>query len=78
MNPMPPVVGTAELSDRWGITPSAAGQVADRDGFPKPEILRQGRVWLLADVEMWEQDRIAAGLPLPGQRPRGPEPQGGR
>lgn len=86
MSPLPPVVGVAELAERWGISRAAASQIAaDREGFPASAVTPAGRrprggpVWAIEDIEAWELAEQAAGRTLPGDRRRGPQPgEGGR
>ncbi len=71
------LAGIAELAERWsGISRQAAQEATRRAGFPEPNMrLRQGPVWLVEDVQVWEQAERDAGRPLPGERPRGPRRQ---
>lgn len=78
VNPLPEICGTKELSERWNISTAAVSELTRKPGFPAGRRIRSGPVWAMADIESWERDLAAAGLPRPGERPRGPEPAGGR
>ena len=52
------LLGVADLAARWGYTRQGIHQLAARPGFPAPAATVNGgrvRVWLLADVEEFEQ-----------------------
>jgi hypothetical protein len=54
------LLGAADLAARWGYTRQGVHQLAARPGFPAPVATVNGgriRVWLLADVEAFEQER---------------------
>lgn len=52
------LVGVAEIAARRGVTPSAISQ---RKDLPSPvAVLKQGRIWDLADIERWERDAATA------------------
>lgn len=55
------LLGVADLAARWGYTRQGVHQLAARTGFPKPVGAVNGgriRVWLLADIEAFEQGRL--------------------
>ena len=81
MSPLPPLITVAGLADRWGIDRTAVHYWLKQDGFPLEGQADEGlrdKVWSKADIDAWEEARRTAGLPLPGERPRGREPKGGR
>lgn len=85
MAPVPDVLSRVELADRWGVTPQAVSSAiaATRaEGHPAPfpagRELAIGTVYDRADIETWESAMRTAGRPVPGERPRGPQPRGGR
>lgn len=54
------LLGVGDLAARWGYTRQGVYQLAGRSGFPAPIAAVNGgriRVWLLADVEVFEQGR---------------------
>ena len=54
------LLGIADLATRWGYTRQGVHQLTARSGFPAPVAAVNGgriRVWLLADVEAFEQGR---------------------
>ena len=58
------LLGVADLAVRWGYTRQGIHQLAARPGFPVPiAAVNSGRVrvWLLADVEVFEQRRPELG-----------------
>ena len=58
------LLGTADLATRWGYTRQGVHQLVARPGFPAPAAtVNDGRVrvWLLADVEAFEQGRPELG-----------------
>lgn len=58
------LLGTADLAARWGYTRQGVHQLATRPGFPTPVAAVNGgrvRVWMLADVEVFEQGRPELG-----------------
>ena len=65
------LLGTADLVTRWGYTRQGVHQIAARPGFPVPAAAVNGgriRVWLLADVEAYEQGRPELGDQVAKQR----------
>ena len=58
------LLGAADLAARWGYTRQGVHQLAGRPGFPAPVAAVNGgriRVWLLADVEAFEQGQPELG-----------------
>ena len=58
---LPSLLGTADLATRWGYTRQGVHQLVARRSFPMPAATVNGgrvRVWLLADVEAFEQGRF--------------------
>lgn len=58
------LLGTADLAARWGYTRQGVHQLAARPGFPAPVAAVNGgriRVWLLANIEAFEQGRPELG-----------------
>ena len=58
------LLGAADLAARWSYTRQGIHQLAARPGFPAPVAAVNGgriRVWLLADVEVFEQGRPELG-----------------
>ena len=58
------LLGVTDLAVRWGYTRQGVHQLAARPGFPAPVAAMNGgriRVWLLADVEAFEQGRPELG-----------------
>lgn len=58
------LLGIADLAARWSYTRQGVHQLAVRPGFPAPvAAVNDGRtrVWLLADVEVFEQGRPELG-----------------
>ena len=58
------LLGVADLATRWGYTRQGVHQLAARTGFPEPVAAVNGgriRVWLLADIEAFEQERPELG-----------------
>ena len=58
------LLGASDLAARWGYTRQGVHQLAGRPGFPAPIATVNGgriRVWLLADVEAFEQRRPELG-----------------
>ena len=58
------LLGAADLATRWGYTRQGVHQLAARPGFPAPAAAVNGgriRVWLLADIEAFEQRRPELG-----------------
>ncbi len=58
------LLGTTDLATRWGYTRQGIHQLAARSGFPAPAAAVNGgriRVWLLADIEAFEQGRPELG-----------------
>lgn len=54
------LLGIADLAVRWNYTRQGIHQLAVRPGFPAPAAAVNGgrvRVWLLSDVEAFEQGR---------------------
>ncbi len=65
------LLGTADLATRWGYTRQGVHQLAARTGFPAPAAVVNGgriRVWLLADIEAFEQERLELGNQVSKQR----------
>jgi hypothetical protein len=55
------LLGAADLAARWGYMRQGVHQLAARPGFPAPVAAVNGgrvRVWLLADIEAFEQGRL--------------------
>ena len=74
-------VGIADLARRWNMHRNNARKVT-RNSVPKgppfPAVtLINGdvAVYDLGEVEAWEEELRSLGLPLPGERPRGPRPR---
>lgn len=58
------LLGIADLATRWGYTRQGVHQLAARLGFPAPVAVVNGgrtRVWLLSDVETFEEGRPELG-----------------
>ena len=58
------LLGAADLAARWSYTRQGVHQLAARTGFPEPVAAVNGgriRVWLLADIEAFEQGRPELG-----------------
>lgn len=58
------LLGVADLTSRWSYTRQGVHQLAARLGFPEPVASVNGgriRVWLLADIEAFEQGRPELG-----------------
>lgn len=58
------LLGVADLAARWGYTRQGVHLLAVRPGFPAPvAAVNSGRirVWLLADIEVFEQGRPELG-----------------
>lgn len=58
------LLGATDLAARWGYTRQGVHQLAARPGFPAPAAAVNGgriRVWLLADIEAFEQGRPELG-----------------
>lgn len=58
------LLGVADLATRWGYTRQGVHQLTARTGFPAPAAAVNGgriRVWLLADIEVFEQERPELG-----------------
>lgn len=58
------LLGIADLAMRWGYTRQGIHQLTARPGFPAPVAVVNGgriRVWLLADVEAFEEGRPELG-----------------
>lgn len=54
------LLGIADLAARWSYTRQGVHQLAARPGFPAPAAAVNGgrvRVWLLVDIETFEQGR---------------------
>ncbi len=78
---MDDMIGTTALSRRWGITPRGAQRWVrawkDRPGPDVPVVIPDPRngnydTVLEPEVSRWEQRRKSLGLPIPGEKPRGP------
>jgi hypothetical protein len=80
MTPAPRVLSVTELRLRWhrpdGAPLSREGvhNVARTPGFPEGTKSGGRWVWATGDIEAWEAAQRAAGRPLPGERPGGPQP----
>lgn len=60
MTTLPTLLGIADLAARWDYTRQGVHQLANRAGFPAPAAAVNGgriRVWLLTDIEAFEQGR---------------------
>ncbi len=60
MNAPLALLGIADLAARWSYTRQGVHQLVARSGFPAPVAAVNGgriQVWLLADVEAFEQGR---------------------
>ena len=58
------LLGITDLTARWSYTRQGVHQLAARPGFPTPVAAVNGgriRVWLLADIEVFEQGRSELG-----------------
>ena len=58
------LLGAADLAARWSYTRQGVHQLAARPGFPTPAAAVNGgriRIWLLADIEAFEQGRPELG-----------------
>jgi hypothetical protein len=58
------LLGIADLAARWSYTRQGVHQLTARPGFPIPVAAVNGgriRVWLLADIEAFEQGRSELG-----------------
>lgn len=58
------LLGIADLAARWSYTRQGVHQLAVRPGFPAPVAAVNGgriRVWLLVDIEVFEQGRLELG-----------------
>ena len=58
------LLGVADLVARWGYTRQGVHQLAARPGFPAPAAtVNSGRVrvWLVTDIEAFEQGRPELG-----------------
>ena len=65
------LLGVADLAARWSYTRQGVHQLASRSGFPKPAAtVNSGRirVWLLTDIEAFEQGRPELGDHVAKQR----------
>ena len=54
------LLGITDLAARWSYTRQGVHQLAARSGFPAPAaVVNSGRVrvWLLVDIETFEQGR---------------------
>lgn len=54
------LLGIADLAARWAYTRQGVHQLTSRPGFPAPAATVNGgrvRMWLLADIEAYEQGR---------------------
>ncbi len=64
MTALPTLLGTADLAIRWDYTRQGVHQLVARRSFPKPAATVNGGrvwVWLLADIEAFEQGRFELG-----------------
>ncbi len=66
------LIGSAGLCDRYRITRRALRRWYDV--LPPHATMSGALLWELPDIEAWETERRAKGLPLPGERRRGPRP----
>lgn len=60
MNAPLALLGIADLAARWSYTRQGVHQLTARSGFPAPvAVVNSGRirVWLLVDIETFEQGR---------------------
>ena len=58
------LLGVADLAVRWSYTRQGVHQLTARPGFPTPAAVVNGgrvRMWLVADVEAFEQGRPELG-----------------
>ena len=58
------LLGISDLAVRWSYTRQGVHQLAARPGFPVPAAAVNGgriRVWLLVDIEVFEQGRCELG-----------------
>ena len=58
------LLGVADLAARWSYTRQGIHQLVGRPGFLMPVATVNGgriRVWLLADIEAFEQGRLELG-----------------
>lgn len=65
------LLGIADLAARWSYTRQGVHQLTARLGFPEPVAAVNGgriRVWLLDDVEAFEQGRPEMGNQVAKQR----------
>lgn len=65
------LLGVADLATRWGYTRQGVHQLAVRPGFPAPAAtVNSGRVrvWLVIDIEAFEQGRPELGDELAKRR----------
>ncbi len=51
----------AEVLDRYRISPPTLGRWLRSRGFPSPVKIVRTPLWRRADLERWEQSRIASG-----------------
>ena len=64
VSPTLALLGATDLAVRWGYTRQGVHQFAARPDFPAPAAAVNGgriRVWLLADIEAFEQGRPELG-----------------
>lgn len=51
--PPPDVLGVSEIADLLGLTRQRVLQLANDPTFPRPTILKGGKIWDRADVLEW-------------------------
>ena len=64
MTAPPALLGTGDLATRWGYSRQGVHKLAAGTDFPAPVAAVNGgriRVWLLADIETYEQGRPELG-----------------
>ena len=52
-------IGIADLSRRLGVDRSTIWRWYRAGRFPAPHYLGERRMWIIADVEAWERERMA-------------------
>lgn len=68
-------LGSADIAAEYGVSAQRARQLlyAMREDGIKVETISRRLVVRQSGVRAWERKRQRAGLPLPGQKPRGPK-----